>query len=171
MIAFGGEYSKAQWSRGIRLAMYPRGWGLLLRLLAFGLFVGGLLILGVSYLQGEELRTTKLLRVALSLLVLAAWAALPFWNAWRAATQPWRNRRGGPSLNGVVTSEGIKSSATGAGTVDKWDTFLRAYLRDDTVVLVGSDGLATVLPREFFVTEDDWRGFRQLVEFNVVSPN
>jgi len=62
------------------------------------------------------------------------------------------------------------SNASASGLVDKWDGFLRALVRDDMVVLIGSDGLATILPRTFFATEEHWQQFRQLVRFNVVAP-
>lgn len=88
----------------------------------------------------------------------------------RAAAEPWRGADRHPSLKGVITNEGILSNASASGSVDRWDRFLRAFVRDDMVVLVGSDGLAILLPRTFFATEDDWQQFRQLVRFNAIPP-
>jgi hypothetical protein len=170
MIPFGGEYTKAQWARGMRLAMYPQGRGLFLRLLALAICLAGLGVLGVSYFQGNEAYVTRSLRVVWGVLLLAVWALLPFWQVWRISSQPWRGGRSGPSLKGIIKDEGIVFNANTSDTLEKWSAFLRAHVRDDTVVLIGSDGVATVLPRTFFATEDDWRMFRQLVEFNVVSP-
>jgi hypothetical protein len=74
------------------------------------------------------------------------------------------------SLTGSISGEGIVSDAPPAGAVEKWESFLRAYEREDMVVLVSANGLATILPRDFFATEDDWPAFLQFVEFNVVTP-
>ncbi len=170
MIEFGGEYTRAQWRRGIHLAMYPTGRALYLRLLALAICLAGVIILGVGRLQGEALQPARALRTLFTLAALAVWAALPFFRAWRAAEQPWRRSAPRPSLRGVVTPEGIRSNAD-AGVEEKWGAFLRARIREDIIVLISSSGLATILPREFFATEDDWRNVRQYVEFNVVSPS
>ena len=169
MIPFGGTYTKKQWSRGIHLAMYPTGWPLVLRLLALALFLTGLGLIVTSLVQGEA-NVPRLVRLAIPIALLASWALTPYVRAWREAARPWRNSASVPSLKGVISGEGILSNASAMGVLEKWDTFLRARVRDDLVVLLGTDGLATVLPREFFATEDDWQGFRLMVDFNVVRP-
>jgi len=170
MIPFSGEYTKAQWSRGIRLAMYPKGRALIFRLLGLALCLAVIGALVVSRLQGETVQASRVVRMLISAGVLGVWAALPYVRAWQAMAQPWRGGRSTPNLRGVVTEQGITSNATRTGAEEKWSTFLQAYLHDDIAVLIGSDGLATILPREFFAGEDDWRAFRQVVEFNVTPP-
>jgi hypothetical protein len=108
-------------------------------------------------------------RVAITLSFLAYWTATPSVRAWRAASAPWR-RAPGPSLKGVVTAEGILTNASASEPLEKWDAFLHAVVRPDLVVLIGSGGLATILPRTFFAGEGDWQAFVQMVEMNVVPP-
>jgi hypothetical protein len=170
MIPFAGSYTKEQWSRGLRVAMHPTGRNLIVRLLGLAvilLFVG---FIAYNLFQGEAVNWGRLARSAVSVLLLGAWVSTPYVRAWRAAAEPWRGTDRHPSLKGVITNEGIISNASASGAVDKWDRCLRAFVRDDMVVLVGSDGLATLLPRTFFATEDDWQQFRQLVQFNVIPP-
>lgn len=169
MISFGGTYTRQQWGRGLRLAMHPTGLGLIARLLALALVIGAIGLIVAGILRGE-VAPTRLARTGFGALVLAVWALQPYIRAWRAAAQPWRGPGGAPSLKGIVTSEGIVSDASATGAVEKWDSFLRAHVRDDMVVLLGTDGLATILPREFFSSEDDWQVLRQMVEFNVLRP-
>lgn len=170
MIPFGGEYTKAQWSRGMRLAIYPQGRGLFLRLLVCAICVASFVIFAVNYFQGNEMDSIRSLRTLFLSLILAVWALSPFWQAWRASREPWQHGRKGPHLKGTIQEEGIVSNANISGEPEKWGNFLRAHVRDDIVVLISQHGTATILPREFFATEADWWGFRQFVEFNVVEP-
>lgn len=170
MISFGGEYTREQWAKGIRIAMHPTGRALVLRLVALVLALGVAIVLLISVLQGEAPGTPRLIRTAISVTVLVLWAVAPYWRAWRAAIAPWRAAKGPLSLKGTITNEGVSSNAAGGGGVDKWESFLAARVREDMVVLIGSDGLATVLPRTFFASEFDWNAFRHMVEFKVVAP-
>jgi len=169
MIPFGGTYTKKQWSRGIHLAMYPTGRALVLRLLALVLVLAGAGLIVATLVQGEA-NVSRLVRLAVGIAFLGYWVLQLYVRAWREAARPWRGSAAQPSLKGVISGEGILSNASVTGVPETWDTFLRARVRDDLVVLLGADGLATVLPREFFATEDDWQGFRVMVDFNVVRP-
>ncbi|HNS52249.1 MAG TPA: YcxB family protein [Anaerolineae bacterium] len=169
MISFGGTYTRQQWSRGIRLAMHPTGWALVTRLLALAIALAGLALIVFTLVRGED-QVSRIVRLAITIAVLAYWALTPYVRAWREARRPWRQLGSVPSLRGVVSGEGILSNASAASETEKWDSFLRARVRDDLVVLLGSNSMATILPREFFASEDDWQGFRLLVDFNVVRP-
>ena len=170
MISFRGDYTKEQWTRGLRLGMFPSGRALYLRLLAMAIGVGAIALFIAGYVQGEPFSTTRILRAGISAVVLLSWAGLPYVRAWLAIREPWRSGRPRPSLQGTVTNEGIASDATAPGVVETWDSFNIAHVRDDLIVLGGSDGLATILPRDFFASENDWQAFRQLVQFRVVKP-
>lgn len=170
MISFDGEYTREQWSRGIRLAMLPRGGALVLRLIAIAIALGAFVLFFVSYLRGEVPDTARVIRTVLSATLLGLWGAVPYWRAWRASIAPWRTTGSRLSLKGTITEEGISSNASGSDGVDKWESFLGAYIRDDMVVLLGSDGLATILPRTFFASDFEWQAFRHMVEFKVVPP-
>jgi hypothetical protein len=170
MIPFAGSYTKQQWSRGLRATMYPTGRNLIVRLLGLALILLFVGVIGYSLYQGEEVSWARLVRHGVTVVLLGAWVSTPYVRAWRAAAEPWRGADRHPSLKGVITNEGILSNASASGSVDRWDRFLRAFVRDEMVVLVGSDGLAILLPRTFFATEDDWQQFRQLVQFNVIPP-
>jgi hypothetical protein len=170
MIPFGGVYTRQEWGRGIRLAMHPRGRGLVLRWVGLILSLMAIGFFAVAIVRGEA-TAPRLLRAAASLGIFVYWALPPYIRAWQAARRPFRGPAAGPSLRGVISGEGISSNASSPPEIDKWDSFLRAHVREDLVVLLGSDGLATILPRSFFATEDDWNAFREFVEFNVVVPS
>lgn len=169
MIPFDGVYTRQQWGQGVRWAMYPTGRSLVLRLVGSAIVLAGIAVIGVSLADGE-MNKLKLLRLAISVGILAYWAAAPYVRAWRVAALPWRRTAGAPRLQGFVTDDGILWNGSGA-TVTGWDTFLRARMSDDMVVLISVNGAATVLPREFFAGEDDWQSVRQLVAFNVTAPS
>lgn len=170
MISFGGEYTRKQWGQGIRIAMHPTGRAFVLRLAALLLVLGVVIALLISVLQGEAPDSSWIIRTAFSVALLVLWAAVPYWRAWRAAVAPWRAAKGPLSLMGTITNEGIRSNASGGGDGDRWESFLAARTRQDMVVLIGADGLATILPRTFFASEFDWQAFRHMVEFKVVTP-
>jgi hypothetical protein len=170
MISFGGVYTKDQFFRGIRLALHPgrrslilRGIGVLIALAAIGAFI-------FSAATGEAVQTSRLVRTGIAALLLFYWALSPTIQSWRVATQQWRKSGSQMSLRGVITDEGIRSNALAPDAMDKWDYFVRAHIRPDMAVLLGVDGLATILPRNFFANESDWMSFRQMVGFKVVVP-
>lgn len=168
MISFNGQYTRSEWLRGLGLAMRPSKRGLALRLIAVGIFLvaAGLVIAGL--LQGERANVSRLARTGLSGALLLGWAVLPFVRLRWAATRDWNASGGQVSLQGVATSEGITTNA--GPKMEPWDSFLRAIHRDDMVVLISNDGLATVLPRRFFENDRAWQDFLQWVEFKVVPP-
>lgn len=171
MIPFQGSYTRQQFFQGIRLASLPTRRALVLR------GIGGLIALAalaaavVSAISGAELGIPRLLRTGFVALFLLFWAVSPFIQNWRLATNQWRRSGGRISLKGTITSEGIVSNALGPDVLEKWDSFMRAHARPEIVVLLGADGLATILPRAFFATEADWTSFQQMVSFNVVTPS
>ena len=169
MISFDGLYTREQLGRGLRLATYPRGLSLILRLPAALLVVGGLGFI-VYGLLTDQLTAGRVARTLFMLVVVGAWVVMPFFNAWRMASRSWRASGGQFRLSGTIGDEGIVLQRSGNSIDQKWDTFVRSYLQEDLVVLVGADRTATILPRAFFADEDDWHSFRQLVEFNVVIP-
>ena len=171
MIAFDGLYTREQLGQGLRLATYPRGRSLILRVPAAILVVGGLGFIAYGLIAGE-LTMSRVARTLFMLVVIGLWVGAPYFNAWNTARRSWRASGGAFGLSGTVGDEGIVlNRSDGGGTIDQaWDAFVRAHVKDDLVVLVGVDRTATILPRSFFSDEGDWQSFRQLVEFNVVTP-
>lgn len=170
MISFGGAYTRKQWGQGIRLALHPSGRGLVLRLLAMVLLAAWFFLLAVNYFQEGHLETPRLLRGFLTGAILVYWVGQPYFRAWRMANRPWQIKNNKPTLQGVVTDKGVTFNANGAWSHEDWSAYLRAFVREETVVLISNNGLLTILPRDFFANEGDWISFKQFVEFNVVAP-
>ncbi|MEJ2210357.1 MAG: hypothetical protein P8129_15160 [Anaerolineae bacterium] len=172
MISFDGLYTREQLRRGLWLATHPRGLGLILRLAAALLVVGGLGFIAYGLISGQ-VTLGRVARTVVLLVLIGAWVVLPYVNAWQTANRSWRASGGAFGLSGTVGDGGlVLNRSDGRGNVDQpWDVFVRAHLEDDLVVLVGVDHTATILPRSFFSDEGDWHSFRQFVEFNVVTPS
>lgn len=173
MIPFEGQYTRKQWRRGIQLAMRPTGRDMVLRLGASVLILASLGFIVISLLQGKTQGADglRLVRLAISIALLGYWVLSPYLRARRIESRAWRASAGRLGLRGGANGEGlILKGASGAERMERWDTFTRAHVRDDMVVLLGRNGVATILPRDFFPSEEDWQGFRQLVAFNVVEP-
>lgn len=166
MISFGGLYTREQLGRGLRLANYPRGRSLLLRVPAALLVVGGLGFIVYGLIVGD-VDLARVARTSFMLLVIGAWVAAPYFNAWNTARRAFGGEYG---IGGRVGNEGIVLNRAGGDVDQPWSAFVRAYLQEDLVVLVGADRTATILPRSFFSDENDWNSFRQMVQFNVVTP-
>lgn len=110
-------------------------------------------------------------RTIFMLVVIGIWVAAPHFNAWWMANRSWRASGGAFAMEGTAGNEGLVLNR-GERSVDQpWDSFVRSHLHEDLVVLVGTDRTATILPRSFFMDENDWNSFRQMVEFNVVTPS
>jgi len=171
MISFGGVYTRELLGEGLRLATHPRGRGLILRVVAAILVVGGLGFVAYGLITGE-VTLAGAARTIFLLVLIGAWVVMPYFNAWQMANRSWRESGGAFGLSGTIGNDGIVlNRSDGGGSVDQpWDVFVRAHLEDELVVLVGVDRTATILPRSFFSDEGNWHSFRQLVEFNVVTP-
>jgi hypothetical protein len=85
MIPFGGTYTRKQWGRGIHLALHPRGWNLIVRLLALALVLAGLGFVAYSFFQGDDISEARALRAVIGLVILAYWALRPYYRAWQLA--------------------------------------------------------------------------------------
>lgn len=170
MIPFQGVYTRQQFFRGIRLALQPSRRAFILRglgaLTALGV-IGATIVVAVN---GEGIPAARLIRTGITALFLLYWAVSPFVASWWAAFRQWRKAGGHLSLRGAATDAGIISNALASEAVDKWENFLRAHVRADLVVLVGADGLATILPHTFFADEGAWTSFCQMVDFKVAPP-
>jgi hypothetical protein len=166
MISFGGAYTREEWTRGLGLAMRPTKGMLALRLLGLAVALAAFGLAAYALVEGEfdPLRSG---RHILTGALLGYWAVWPFVRARVVADRQWKRAEGKLSLAGAIDNEGIRSNAS--AQVDKWDSFLRLIRRDDMAVLIGSDGLATVLPRRFF-DERGWRDFQALAQYKVVEP-
>ena len=168
MIEFEGQYTQAQYRKGIRLAMHPRGVKLALRILAGVLAIADLIVAVIYIIQGE-VGWSRIVRLVFIGVVLGWYAFAPYLFARITSNRPFRTGQGQPGLKGVAKSEGIEFAA-GEAEIVPWASYLRKHVRDDIVALVSADRQITVLPREFFADENDWQGFRQLVEFGFVEP-
>ena len=168
MITFSGTYTRAEWLRGLNIAMRPSKGALALRLLALALFVVALGIIAAAFIRGEPIETLRLIRNVMAAVVLGFWAIQPFLRARQLAAAQWKRAGGKVSLSGAVTEEGIQTNAS--PEIDRWNMYLKAVQLEDMVVLMGGDGLATILPQRFFPDDRAWRDFRAMVEFKVRGP-
>jgi hypothetical protein len=166
VISFGGEYTREEWMRGLGLALRPTKWMLALRLLGLTLALAAFGLAGYALLTGE-FDPWRSGRHIITGALLGYWAVAPFVRIRMVADRQWKRADGKLSLAGTIDNEGIKSNAS--PQPDRWDSFLRMIRRQDMVVLIGSDGLATVLPQRFF-DERGWRDLQALAQYKVVEP-
>lgn len=168
MISFAGMYTREEWLRGLGLAMRPTKRALILRIIGLTLFVVAIGIMVAAIIAREEFDTFRIARTGITALVLGYWSLSPFLRARIVAARQWKAAGGHASLQGEASNQGIRTSAS--QELDRWESYLKAVVREDMIVLLGDDGLATVLPRRFFADERDWREFSQLVQFKVQPP-
>ncbi len=165
MVEFGGTYTREEWLSGLGLAMRPSKRDLVLRLIAAIIAVTAIGLFAGSLLQGDRTHATRTARTALTGVFLLAWAVWPYLKLRWIAMREWKALAGQGGLQGFATNEGLVTNA--ATKLEPWASFLKAIRRDDMIVLIGSDGLATILPRRFVATESAWQDLAQWVEFNV----
>lgn len=168
MVEFAGTYTREEWLTGLGLAMRPSKRDLVLRLLAALIALTGISLFAVSLWQGDRTQATRTARTALTGAFLLVWAVWPYLRLRWIAMREWKALAGQGGLRGTATNEGVVTNA--APKLEPWASFLKAIRRDDMIVLIGSDGLATILPRRFVATERAWQDLALWVEFNVTPP-
>ena len=170
-IEFSGEYDKKQFFRAVALANMPPRRGRLIRLALLALLALVFVALVADYLTHGNQRPDKVIRIAINVFILGYFLLLPYISSWRIASGLWKGKiASSPHVEGRVIGHGIVYKSAASEKEFAWETFSKARKTRDLVVLVTADGVMSIHPRSFFMSDQDWSRFQQLVDYNVVEP-
>lgn len=162
-IDFEGQYQEDQYVRAIRMVITPSLKSTLLRV---GAFIVTAVVVFLIYSHGmqdgqfDEIDTN---RFRLALFVgglLTVYLITPYIGITATAKRLWKKPSVQKVKSGTITEEGI----TYGDRLKPWVSYCRKYISEDMVLLITGDQGMSLLPRQFFKEESDWRQFREMVE-------
>jgi len=166
VIDFRGILDRATLKKAIALMSKPPLWLTALRFVFAFLIVVTMAGLVYSYIIGEALSASRVIRILVQDIFLGYFVVQPYF-----ASKTMFNRLDGGDreITGRVTPMGIYYHAGKADQVIEypWDGFHKVFKTDDLVVLATADSRISILPHYFFGDAQDWKHFCQYVDSRV----
>ncbi|GAP12940.1 hypothetical protein LARV_00680 [Longilinea arvoryzae] len=162
-IEFEGQYKEEQYIRAIKMVITPSRKSTILRIAAF--IVAAVVVFlvynhGMQDGQFDEIDSNRF-RLALFFGgLLTVYLITPYIGITATAKRLWKKPSVQKVKSGSISDEGI----TYNDRLKPWDSFRRKYLSDDMVLLITGDQGMSLLPRQFFKEESEWRRFREMVD-------
>jgi hypothetical protein len=118
-------------------------------------------------LSGQADGVTVTSAILPPVLVLGVFGFI-LWNTPRSQT---RRLRQAPlfqePVSGRITAEALALESEQSAGRTKWRAFVQYKMSDQIVLLYQNHAAATIMPRDFFASDDDWQRFRQHVQATV----
>ena len=166
-IPFQGRYDQATVNRAVALVTRPPVWGMRLRwglLVAFVPVFAYLALPVLAQASPSASDSTLLTRLTFILLLLAAFAVLPYFNTFRLARGLWRQPSMQADRAGAISEQGVVYRAHDGDRLLEWREFARHREAPDLIVLTTTKGGLIMLPRSFFASDEAWGQVRAAVE-------
>jgi hypothetical protein len=168
MIPFQGSYTREMLQRATRLMLarfrlVPWLFGLMIPICLFGVVI-------VPIQHGEPARSvilTALPGFLFLTVMLVFFLRMPGSSADRLLKT---NKLLQEPVEGYVSEAGIYFSTPHIRLDLSWDRLYKATATESMLLLGISDAQSTVLPREFFASDEDWRRVLAWVEANAPKP-
>jgi hypothetical protein len=168
-IPFGGQYDRSLIYRAVLLAQRASKQARILRLILFGCVAVGSALLLVGYFTQANRDPVKVLRPAISVLILLVFLLSPYVRALRVTQQFWKDPSAGGRVTGTVTALGLTYASPANSTSFTFKQVVGVGKASDLIVLLLADGTLSIHPRSFFASDEDWRQFQEWIELTVVE--
>lgn len=168
-IEFRGIYSKGLLRKAIALANAPSRLGMVLRIILLLTILALLVAFVLGGLANGNWDIRHLVKLSLSLPVLAYVLLFPYVGSWWTASQLWRDGELRGQVSGTATGGGVTMSYQTTMREFRWEDYARVRRNADMVVLITAGGDFSIHPRSFFRDDVEWGSFLQLIELNVVE--
>lgn len=167
-IEFEGQFQQEQYYRAIRAILTPPVRSSLIRAAIFLAVATAIGMLYFYAMQDGALNEIENSRVRLSLFaggLLTVYLITPYIGINANAKRLWAKPAAQRVRTGRISVEGV----TNADKLTPWSAYTRKYMYADMVLLLTAGGGMSLLPRQFFREEMDWKRFRQMVEQYAVN--
>ena len=135
------------------------------------IYLSGYIIFGILYLQGKTSATissSRMIRMSITLIFLTYFIFQHKINYWFKANYLWKGLKDKSAVNGTIDDLGITLiSSEGMEFQFLWKIFIKKVLLSDVLVLLDADGTVTILQKNFFESDKDWRRANDMVEYKV----
>lgn len=167
-IEFEGQFEQDQYIRAIKKVITPSKLSTILRAAAFLAALALIIYLYFHGMQDGALNQIENNRVRLSLFgggLLTLYLVTPYLGINSTANRLWKKPSVQRVKTGTISTEGI----TYGDKLKPWGHYIRKYIYPDMVLLLTADEGMSLLPRQFFRDEMDWKRFLQMVEQYAVN--
>jgi hypothetical protein len=162
-IDFEGQYEQKQYLRAIKMVLTPSKRSTLVRIAIFIAILAVVLFLYFHGMQdGDfgEIDSNRFKLASFFGLMLTVYMVVPYLGINRTAERLWKKPSVQKVKTGKITDEGI----TYGDRLKTWDSYIRKYIFKDMVLLITADEGMSLLQRNFFKDEMDWKRFLQMVD-------
>jgi hypothetical protein len=129
------------------------------------------IIFGIQYLQGKTSSTInigRMLRMAITIVFLTYFVFQAKINYWISSNQIWNSLKNTSTVTGYVHDLGITFiSSTGEEYQCLWKIFVTKIITSDVSAMLDASGTVTILQRDFFESEKDWKRATDIIEYKV----
>ena len=167
-IEFEGQLQQDQYIRAVKDILTPPLRSTLIRLAIFLVAAAAVAYLFIYNQRDGVISEIENNRQRLALFAggfLTLYLIAPYIGITRNAKNLWKKPAARRVRSGRVSPEGI----TYGDKLTAWESYTRKYQYDDMVLLLTARGGMSLLPRQFFRDEMDWKRFRQMVDQNAVN--
>jgi hypothetical protein len=161
-IQFEGQYDQKLYTRAIKMVITPPVRSTIIRIVVFMAALAGVAYLYFSGMQDGalgEIETNRVKLAAFFSLVLALYLVTPYLTINSTVKRLWKRPSVQRVKSGTVSTEGI----TYGDRLKTWDSYIRKYVFEDMVMLITNDSGMSLIQRDFFQDEMDWKRFLQMV--------
>lgn len=162
-IEYEGQFQQDQYYRAVRAILTPPLRSTLIRLAVFIAIAAAVAYLFYANLRDGTVSEIENNRQRLALFaggIATLYLVTPYVGITSNAKRLWKKPATQRVRSGRISPEGITSGEK----LTPWTSYTRKYIYDDMVLLLTASGGMSLLPRQFFRDEMDWKRFRQMVD-------
>jgi hypothetical protein len=172
-IEFHGQYDKQIFFKAVALANRPSQRNIIIRIASGLVFLSIYIAYFTVVATKDSYSTADVFRAGrhlITFLIVGYFLFQPFISSRITASRLWEDPNIRKTFRGRISSMGISYIYSTSENDLKWESFIRGRKGDDFVVLLTADGVLSVFPQAFFINDNEWRKFQQLVESKVKEP-
>ena len=164
-IPLHGQFTEQDLRRSLALM---RGRQFTVMWIFLGLVVVCPLVSAIIKIPAGKMEPMAILVSVLPILFVLILFASFFWMTYRSQPRKLLESpllRG--AISGVVTDEALELRSEQSEAKTKWGAFVQYKMSDHVVLLYQNKAAASIVPRSFFASDEDWQQFQQFIQATV----
>jgi len=171
-VEFFGKYTKSDFYQAIALMNKPSRRSTIIRIGLVVIFTVMYAAYFISIATKENQTTFDIARAGrhvISIGIILYFLLQPYISAYQSASKLWKIPSVQEPFGGSVSNQGIIYSSAHGKRTRPWDQFAKIQKTDKFIALLTPDGELSLLPRNFFKNESDWKIVQQWANFKVIE--
>lgn len=170
-IEFQGRYEKQTFFKAVWMLISPSKLNLIIRIvltiLVMAIYIALFILIGNKE-EISKLDWARLVRHFVTLPIILYFLLIPFIKPISIANKLWKD----PLLQGLMTGElnanGVEITYNKRGYSQKdWAKYQRKIICNEFIVLLTNDGILSLIPKNFFKSDQEWNNAKKLVDWKV----